>query len=33
MKTFFRFIVLPLVVVAVVANLKDIQRYIRIRNM
>ncbi len=33
MKNFFRFIVLPLAVVAVVANLKDIQRYIKIRNM
>ncbi len=33
MKNFFRFIVLPLAVVALVANYKDIQRYIKIRNM
>ena len=33
MKNFFKFIVLPLAVIAVVANLKDIQRYIKIRNM
>lgn len=33
MKGFFKFIVLPLAVVALVANLKDIQRYIKMRNM
>lgn len=33
MKNFIRFVVLPLAVVAVVANLKDIRRYLRIRNM
>lgn len=33
MKSFFKFIVLPLAVAAIVANLKDIQRYIKIRNM
>ncbi len=33
MRNFFRFVVLPLAIVAVLANLKDIQRYIKIRNM
>lgn len=33
MRTFFRFVLLPLVIVAVAANVKDIKRYIRIRNM
>jgi len=33
MKYFFRLVVLPLVIVAIAANLKDIKRYIKIRNM
>lgn len=33
MRGFFRFFVLPLVIVAVAANLKDLKRYIKIRNM
>lgn len=33
MKTIFRFVLLPLVIVAIAANMKDIKRYIKIRNM
>ena len=33
MRTFFRFVVLPLAVVALLSNLRDVQRYLKIRNM
>ena len=33
MRNFFKFIVLPLAVVALVSNFEDIRRYIKIRNM
>lgn len=33
MKNLFRFVVLPLALLALAANLKDIRRYIRISNM
>lgn len=33
MRGLFKFVVLPLMAIALVANLKDIRRYIRIRNM
>ncbi len=33
MRGLFKFVVLPLVALAVLANMKDIRRYIRIRNM
>ena len=33
MKNFIRFVVLPLALLAVAANVKDIKRYIKIRNM
>lgn len=33
MKGFFKFVLIPLVVVAVAANMKDVIRYIKIRNM
>jgi len=33
MKLFLKYILLPALIVGVAANLKDIRRYIRIRNM
>ena len=33
MRILFKYLVLPALVVGVVMNLKDLQRYIRIRNM
>ncbi|REE19089.1 hypothetical protein B0G80_0837 [Paraburkholderia sp. BL6669N2] len=33
MKGFFKYLLLPALVVSVLANMKDIKRYIRIRNM
>ncbi len=33
MKRFIKFVVLPLVAFAVIANFGDLRRYIRIRNM
>ncbi len=33
MRNVFRFVVVPLAVLAVIANLKDIRRYLRIRSM
>lgn len=33
MIAFFKYLVLPLVVVGLAANFKDIRRYIKIRNM
>jgi len=33
MRIFFKFIVLPFAIFAVLANLKDVVRYIKIRNM
>ena len=33
MKGLFKYLLLPALVVGVLANMKDIKRYIRIRNM
>ncbi|WP_408503638.1 DUF6893 family small protein [Paraburkholderia sediminicola] len=33
MKGFLKYLLLPAVVLGVIANMKDIKRYIRIRNM
>lgn len=33
MRGFFRYLVLPAIVLGLLANMKDIKRYIRIRNM
>jgi hypothetical protein len=33
MKLFLKYLLLPALIVGVAANLKDIRRYIRIRNM
>jgi len=33
MKGFFKYLILPALVVGLLANVKDIKRYLRIRNM
>ncbi len=33
MRTFFKFIVLPFAVFVLLANLKDVGRYLKLRNM
>jgi len=33
MKGFFKYLILPVLVVGFLANVKDIKRYLRIRNM
>lgn len=33
MRNFFRFVVLPVIAVAVVANLKDLRKYLKLRAM
>jgi hypothetical protein len=33
MKLFLKYLILPALIVGIAANLKDIRRYIRIRNM
>lgn len=33
MRAFFKYLLLPALVFGVMANMKDIKRYIRIRNM
>jgi len=33
MKLFLKYLLLPALIVGIAANLKDIRRYIRIRNM
>ncbi len=33
MRSFLRFVVLPIAIVAVLANLKDVGRYIALRSM